>query len=211
MTLKEPSERVERGGRRNLYTCLVLVAVAVIMRIWGIDWGLPQVYEEAVPLKKAWAMWGWDRPSGTDLNPHFFNYPSLTFYVHFIGLGLHYVVASASGVIESASDYVVLYITDKTSFYMVGRLLSTMFGVGTVWLTYLLARAVSGRIAATFAMALMAINTFHITRSQMIEVDVPLTFFVVLTMWLLLRPGRRDYIWRTFVRSLSIKILSFLR
>ena len=29
----------------------------VAARLHGIDWGLPQVYEEAQPFKKAWSMW----------------------------------------------------------------------------------------------------------------------------------------------------------
>jgi len=56
----------------------ILIIAAAILRIYGIGWGLPQVYEEATPLFKAWEMWGWGAHDSVDLNPHFFNYPSLS-------------------------------------------------------------------------------------------------------------------------------------
>jgi hypothetical protein len=51
---------------------------------------------------------------------------------------------------------------------------------------------------AVAAAALLAVNTYHVSRSHLIEVDVPLTFFVMLVFWLVLRvadrPTLRNYI-----------------
>ena len=38
---------------------LAILLVAVGLRVYGLKWGLPGVYEEATPFRKAWAMWGW--------------------------------------------------------------------------------------------------------------------------------------------------------
>ena len=70
--------------RRDILIMTGLLILAVGLRIYGLGWGLPEVFEEATPLKKAWKMWGWDRDGGIDLNPHFFNYPSLVIYLHFL-------------------------------------------------------------------------------------------------------------------------------
>ena len=172
---------------RELRLILIILFVASAVRVYQIGWGLPFVYDEAVPLKKAWAMWGWGAPVGVDLNPHFFNYPSLTIYLQFIAQGLLYLALRIGGVVASGVDYHARYLVDPEPVHYVGRLLSALFGVATVWLTYQVGRRFSGRRAAVAGAALLAVSTFHISRSQLIEVDVPLTFFVMLVLWLLLR------------------------
>ena len=69
---------------RSWLVAVALIVIALALRLRGIDHGLPMVYEEAYPFKKAWEMWGWGPKQAFDLNPHFFNYPSLYFYVQFL-------------------------------------------------------------------------------------------------------------------------------
>ena len=64
-----------------------LVLVALALRLYGLKAGLPEVYEEAYPFKKAWAMWGFGPGRGLDLNPHWFRYPGLTIELQFLGQG----------------------------------------------------------------------------------------------------------------------------
>ncbi|UCG50805.1 MAG: glycosyltransferase family 39 protein [Candidatus Latescibacterota bacterium] len=185
---------------RESRVVLPILLVALAVRLHKIGWGLPFVLEEATPLKMAWAMWGWGMPAGVDLNPHFFNYPSLTIYIHFVAQGILYLLMKIGGLAGSAADYHARYLVDPTPFYYVGRSLSALFGVGTVWLTWLVGWRIAGRWAGIAGAALMAVNVFHVSRSQMIEVDLPLTFFVVLALWFLLRQTER--------RSLMIYLLA---
>jgi 4-amino-4-deoxy-L-arabinose transferase-like glycosyltransferase len=165
---------------------LAILAVALALRLYGMNWGLPYVYEEATPFKQAWTMWGWGGPVGVDLNPHFFNYPSLTIYLQFAAQGLLYLVMKLGGGVSSAVDFHARYIADPTPYIIVGRMISVLFGVGTVWIAYLSGRRLGGKWAARLAAALLAVNVFHIARSHLIEVDLPLTFFALLALWLLL-------------------------
>jgi hypothetical protein len=125
-------------------------------------------------------MWGWEGSGDVNLNPEFFNYPSLTFYAHFLAQGLLYLILKLLGEIQSAADWLLLYLTDPTPMYLAGRLVSAAFAVGTVALSYRLGRLLSGPAGALLAALCLATSGFHIARSQMIEVDVPLTFFVLL-------------------------------
>jgi 4-amino-4-deoxy-L-arabinose transferase-like glycosyltransferase len=172
---------------RELRVILSILVVALAVRVYQMGWGLPFVYEEAIPLKRAWTMWGWGTSTGADLNPHFFNYPSLTIYLHFVAQGLLYLAMRLGGLVTSGGDYHARYLVDPTPVYYVGRLMSVLFGVATVLLTYPVGRRCFGRGAAVSAAALVAVNTFHISRSQLVEVDLPLTFFAMLVLWLLLR------------------------
>ena len=172
---------------RSLWIALALVMLGLALRLVGIDWGLPQVYEEAYPFKKAWPMWGFGPDQGLDLNPHFFNYPTLYFYVQWLGQGLLYLLLRAFGEVHSVMDYRVLYELDKTPFYIMGRTITVLFAAETVLVTFLLGRRVHSSAVGALAGFLVAVNAYHVTKSQVVEVDVPLTFFVVLTLYFAMR------------------------
>jgi 4-amino-4-deoxy-L-arabinose transferase-like glycosyltransferase len=175
----------------------VVIVISLAVRLYGLNWGLPHVYEEAQPIKLAWDMWGWGSEESFDPNPHFFRYPSLAMYSQLAGQAVLYAGMSAAGAIDSPVDFRVRYHTDPTPFYILGRLIAVLFAVATVWITFLVARSIAGPGVALVASALLAINPFHIGRSQMIEVDVPLTCFAMLAMLFVLRipttPSRRNY------------------
>jgi len=183
-----------------------IVAIALGLRFYGMNWGLPLVYEEAYPFKKAWDMWGWGPDAGLDMNPHFFNYPTFFFYVQFVGQAitfgllrlLHLLAPEHAWGITSSLDIRALYTLDKTPFYLMGRGISVLFAAATVVVTWKIGRRVSGVAAAAVAALLVALNQFHISKSQVIEVDVPLTLFVLLTWLFSLRileaPTRRNYV-----------------
>src|SRR5207249_10666682 len=75
----------------------------------------------------------------------------------------------------------ILYELDKTPFIIAGRSITAIIGAATVVPIYSLARRAGGPAAAIPAALLVALNPFLIARSQVIEVDMPLTFFVAMT------------------------------
>jgi len=173
-----------------------LVLLALVLRLKGLSWGLPQIYEEATPLRKAWELWGWGPDLFFHLNPHFFRYPSLVIYLNFLGQGVLFLLLSLTGSIGGVMDYRALYIADPTAFVLTGRWIALLFGVGTVSVTFALGKRIGGIGVAVIAAFILAVNTFHISRSQMIEVDIPLAFFVTLVLWRALvfmdTPGRKQ-------------------
>jgi 4-amino-4-deoxy-L-arabinose transferase-like glycosyltransferase len=183
---------------RAAWVAAGVVLLAFGLRLYRIDWGLPQVYEEAYPFKKAWPMWGWEPGTRFDLNPHFFNYPTLYFYLQFLGQGLLFLFLRVLGRVHSVLDYRVLYTLDKTPFYLVGRSITAAFGAATVLVTYQVGRRVGGAATGVLAALLLAVNAVHIAKCQVIEVDVPLTFFLMLTLLYALRiledPRPRNYV-----------------
>jgi 4-amino-4-deoxy-L-arabinose transferase-like glycosyltransferase len=184
--------------KRDTWVVAGVVLLALGLRLYRIDWGLPQVYEEAYPFKKAWPMWGWEPGTRFDLNPHFFNYPTLFFYLQFLGQGLLFLILKISGHVHSILDYRVLYTLDKTPFYLMGRSITALFGAATVLVTYQVGRRVGGAAGGVLAALLLAVNAVHISKCQVIEVDVPLTFFAMLTLLyalhILENPRPRNYV-----------------
>lgn len=178
-------------ARTRVLAILFVLAAAAALRLPGLSWGLPQVYEEGTPLKQAWEMWGWGPVASFDLNPHFFRYPSLALYLQLLVEAILWVGLRIAGSISSTLDFRFLYHTDPTAFYLAGRAVTALFGIASVALCYLVGTAIGGRIGGWFSALLLAVNVFHIERSQAVEVDVPLTCFVLLALWAAVRIGQR--------------------
>ncbi len=178
--------------RRYRYL-LFIVLGGIVLRLWQIGWGLPELYEEATPLTIAWKLWNWGG-TGLDLNPHFFNYPALTFYLQFLLQGVRYLAGAAVGVYGSLRDFS----TTMTPLVVGGRFLTVLFDAGIIWTVYLLAGRYADRRAAIIGALAVAVNPTHVRLSHMIQVDTPLTFFCVLALLFLQRllseGSRRWYI-----------------
>jgi 4-amino-4-deoxy-L-arabinose transferase-like glycosyltransferase len=193
---------------RYKLAAFAVVSVAAAVRLYGIDWGLPHLFEEATPLRRAWEMWGWGAQRQFDPNPHFFNYPSLMLYVHFVGQGLLLLGMKLVGAIDSTLDARLMYLLERTPFVVAGRLITTGFALGTVWLAYAFGRRVASPAAGLLAAFCLAVNASHVAQSQLVSVDVPLTFFVLLSLWFAVRlvetPDRRCYVLTGIAAGLAL-------
>lgn len=67
------------------------------------------------------------------------------------------------------------------------RLVTVVFGLGVVILTYLIVRLSQGVVAATAAAAIVALNSFFAVHSFFITMEVPMAFFLLAAAYLLFR------------------------
>ena len=183
-------------GRTNrwLVAALAVTAVALAIRLIGIDYGLPFHYH-------------WDEPTimnrvirmgGGDLNPHFFFYPTLLMYVFLAAQGVLYGVGHLLHIYPSGDAFLVSYLTDSTASYVVGRVIVAGAGAATVFVTYAVGRRFLSPGVGLLAAAILAISPVHVANSHFATNDVPMGFFATLTyifLWQVYRRGlRRDYV-----------------
>ncbi len=71
-------------------------------------------------------------------------------------------------------------------------LVAGLFGVGSVILTYLLAAELFSRRIGLIAAALLATLPYHVLVTRQVLVDVPMAFFTLLALWLLVVGIRRE-------------------
>ena len=169
-----------RSSRYWGYTAAVLLVAAVLRTIY-LDYGLPEVYEEATPMRQAWGMWHW-QGEGLDLNPRFFNYPALTFYIHLLGQFLYYGIGWLTGRFATPNAMRLLYERDPTELVLLARGITMVFGVGTVWAVARLGRQLIGERVGLAAAGILAVLPAHVVSSRTIVVDVPLVFFATLAL-----------------------------
>jgi hypothetical protein len=123
--------------------------------------------------------------SGTSpftLDPHFFHYPSLVIYLNLATLELVRLSLAITGQASSAAAVRSLYLSDPSVFYLAARALTAILGALIVLPVYRIGRDAGGRAAGSLAALLVALNPYLISKSQMVDVDVPMTLFVTLCL-----------------------------
>ena len=171
----------------------IILGSGFFLRLWGIDFGLPNTEarpDEGVLVRKALAV------ADGDLNPHFFNYPSFHIYTLAGLFSAYYVMGWLSGGFLSTQDFLLQHFIDPSPIYLTGRLLNAFLGTATVFLTYLLARQLGGIKIGLFSAAFLSVSFLHVRDSHYLTVDVPATFYLLLSVVLLLRFfDRKHYSW----------------
>jgi hypothetical protein len=179
-----PSGAAFAGGTDRAYRLglALVLAIGLALRVWSASYGLPDLYHPDEPRIVERAV----RFHEGDLNPRFFNWPSLYMYV----------MAGVYGLVFGASSDGVAgtFARDPALFYLIGRLVTALFGAATLVVLYATGRLAYGPTVGILATALLAVDLLHVRDSHWVTTDVPLTFLVALATLFALRywrAGRR--------------------
>jgi hypothetical protein len=147
------------------------IGLAAALRLRGLRFGLPHRlhWDEPTIVNRA------VRFGSGDLNPHFFAYPTAFMYLLAAEYGALYMARRARRRVRGAAGFAAKFLTDPSTFYVLGRATTAAFGVATVGLTYALAERTHGRRVATAAALLLATNRLHASHSKVAVTDVPMT------------------------------------
>lgn len=175
---------------------LTILALGGALRVYGIDFGLPFLYNVDEPdfVNRAFNLL-----SNKSLNPHWFGHPgTVTIYCLAVLFSVYSAVAVAVGHFADFAAVRAVVRLDPSEFYLAGRLMIAAFGLGVVYLTFELAKRISSREVGYFAALLVAIAPLSVDLSRLIRTDIQVTFFILLVLLCCLRiverGQARDYI-----------------
>lgn len=175
---------------------LLILALAGWLRCWRLGHGLPDFNEEAIPLKQALEMW-LAEPGRIDWNPHFFNYPSLSIYLHFLVQQAHFLVGKAAGQFASVADYELALFLDPTVPALLGRSLGVACDLATIFFTWRLGERLRPG-AGIWAALLVAMAPTAIDTSRQIFSDTVMTALAIAALERMaacvLEGGRRRFL-----------------
>ncbi len=152
----------------------IILAVGAALRLYGLDWDDGQwLHPDERQIYFVTLGLGWPRSlaealsPASPLNPRFFAYGSLPFY-------LLKLVAAGVGLLWPGFQ-------PADHLHLVGRSLAALCDLGTVYLTYRLARRLEiGR--PILAAALVSLAVLHVQVAHFYTADPLLTMFVLLTL-----------------------------
>jgi hypothetical protein len=173
------------------------VIAAVVLRVIGLQYGLPAVYnpDEVAIMARALSF------AKGSLNPHNFLYPTFYFYVLFAWVGVYLAFVYVSGRAGSLAALQRLYFADPAGLYTAGRALGAVCGTATAILLYRLASRLSDRRTGLAAAIFMAAAPLSVRDSHYVKHDVFATMMIVAAYIAMVRvwpapreggPARRD-------------------
>jgi 4-amino-4-deoxy-L-arabinose transferase-like glycosyltransferase len=188
------SHRTALGIAALLFCCLV----AAGLRLWGIDYGIP--HSVARPDEETILQTAFNLVGQRNLDPGFFEYPSLSIYANALALEGYYRVGKLRGRYDSLPDFLFDAVVSRPGLtYRIGRTLSVGLALLTVVATFGLAREYSGRATtALWAALLISVAFLHVVFSRFVTVDVAMVLFTTGALYFCLRVARtgstRDFV-----------------
>lgn len=167
--------------RPSRFGLVAVLAAAVVLRFWALGHGIPYALavDEPEIMDRAVAM----MKTG-NFNPRFYDYPGLYIHVQLVTACVRFIAGAVAGTWQS------LNAAPTAEFYLWGRAVTAILGVATVWFVFLAGMRWGAR-HALLAAGIMAVLSPHVRESHYVLTDVPLTFFVALTLVLSLRAHER--------------------
>lgn len=164
---------------------LLLMVLGFGLRVWGIKYGLPYLYHPDEPLlQNALTM-----VKTNDLNPHFFGYGSLFFYINAAVYWLYYQMGRMVGLFSSVTDIPDLQIIGMgvgralmPTEVIAGRLVSVFLGTLCIPAAYWLGTRLSGRRAGLLSAVFVTVSAPLVIHSQFITPNILATLLVSLTL-----------------------------
>ena len=183
------------------WAVLSLTLVALLLRLWGIGFGLPQEYhiDEHFYYPYAWMM-----GQGQLALPDQAHGPSLYLGLLLIGQKIMQALFFPG---MSNADFGALLQTNPWPYLLSARLISALAGALTIPIVYLLGKRFRDRILGLIAAAIMAVLFFHVRDSHFGVPDSLTTLFAAATGWLSLRAyqtqRRPDLVWAGMAAGLA--------
>lgn len=178
------------------WTLAILLAVALWLRLSSIGFGLPALND---PDELMFELGAIRMLRGHTLNPGWFGHPATTtMYVLAVVNVLTFLGGWLCGRFASIEAFGTAVYGDPTWIILPGRLAMTVFALGTIVLTYRLARRLAGTEVGLLAAAILVLSPVHITYSQIIRSDMMACFFMLLAMLAALDIAERGR-WRDHV------------
>ncbi|MFC1807389.1 ArnT family glycosyltransferase [Candidatus Omnitrophota bacterium] len=179
--------------RTELLTAVILIGI--LLRLWGIDFGLPFLYHQDEPIVVNHAL----AYGSGDLNPHFFIIPPLTSYILFFFYGIKFTILILFGLINGTEAFAISFFRDPSSFYLLGRLaIGFLPSIISIYLTYRLARKFFSFEAALYSALMMAVAFLNVINAHYIYTDNLLVMLILCAYLAIISmaktPSIRNYI-----------------
>ena len=191
MTLRRPP---------TLLLIAMILLVGLAFRLANIGFGLPAMYDPDEPL---FVLKAFKLIDGHTLNPGWFGHPGTTI-IYLLAL-IDIVVALVglgSGAFATLPQFAAAVYANPGLIFIPSRVAMALIGVGTIWLSFVIARRLFDERVAIVAAAFLALNAVHIAWSQVIRTDIPCSLFMLAALLFAIRSGQEGRVRDTVYAAL---------
>lgn len=152
------------------------IFLGLILRLWGIGYGLPYGFhpDETRQILDSIGM-----GARKSVIPLEFTYPALHKYLLVFAYGIYFTAGKTLGVFSNSIDFAFQFLSQQGPFYLIARLVSVVFGMGAIIVTYLTGRRFFGEDVGLVACALSSVMFHLVGHSQWGTPDIIMVFFSI--------------------------------
>ena len=178
-----------RGRAGVAFALVVVLAIALWLRLDGVRWGFPALYDPDEPVFEMTALHLFRDQT---LNPGWFGHPGSTTIYTLAAINAGVLGwGHLTGVYPDAHALAAAAYLDPGVIFEPGRLFIVFCGVACVALTFVIGRALGGQAVGLLAAALLALDPTHIHYSQIIRTDMHASVFLLGAMAFTVAVARR--------------------
>jgi len=169
--------------KRETGLLLAILTAALGMRILPIASDLPYFssLDEATYVENALRF----GTGAFKLSSYF--HAALYSLILFLEYATYFVVGRMVGLFSSSTEFLLAYLRDPTSFYLLARGTVVLCGVGVVWLSYLIASRMYHQRVGLIASLFTAFSLLMFQMSFLALADIPSVFLLMLATYLAVR------------------------
>lgn len=174
------------------YAILLVLLLAAMIRLIGVDQGLPYLY---IPDEAHFTDPAFRIITEGELNPYWFGHPG-SFVIYFLAvywlalIGVYQIYSLFTGQAHTFAEVKATIVnipqSDPTMFYLSGRILMIVFAVLTVYAVYKLGKKYLNGTIGLLAAFLLAVTPIHIEYSRHIRTDIAATMLIMFSLIFLL-------------------------
>ena len=161
-----------------------ILAIALLVRTWGLTFGLPFVHARPDELLIVATVLGFFTST---LNPKFFDYPALYLYIVFGLFVAYYAIGRVAGWFTSAAHFAGGTHGRWPMFYFIARGATAIFGTLTVLWVYRVGKALFDSSVGLIAAFLLSLTFLHVRDSHYGTTDIAMTLFAMCAMLSIVR------------------------
>lgn len=168
--------------------------LALVIRLWGIGFGLPYEYhpDEVQYVRQAISM------GEKGLQPAMWNNPPFYKYLLFAEYGGYYLVSRLLGVYSSATDFGSRNALDPSWLYLTGRGTTAVIGALTILVAYWAGKTGFNKKVGFLAAGFLAVSFLHVRDSHFAVNDIPATLLITLILVCAFRIAQTGH-WRWYI------------
>lgn len=127
-----------------------------------------------------------------------------------IEYGMYFIAGYILGIFNNPMDFAAKIVKNMEPLFLIGRYTTATMGTLSIGLIYIIGRRIYNDRVALIAAAFFTVNSIHVWTSHLVNTDVPLTFFFLLSFYFITRffySGKTlDYIIAAFLGAVAINI-----
>ncbi|MCD6327134.1 glycosyltransferase family 39 protein [bacterium] len=173
------------NSSKSVWVLLAIVGFSAGVFLAGFQKDLPYLHEgdEQIYVKRAIRI-----AASGDLNPRWFGNPGSTvIYPLVLIFDFWHAIEHDGRLLRPDGSLTAVFYDNQSEFYLLGRLLTILYGVFSVPLVFLIGRRLFSDNVALIGAWFFVLPPLIVAHAQVVRTDTPATFFGLLSIWLCLK------------------------